>query len=395
MSQETMEWLNKYILVGNCKARPNAWHNRPEFREANGLEENHFQDPIPYRVVVDRLFNWKAISAPKANLIPVPKRDANWFDADGNPFKIVMSSEYDYKKREIIGGEQGIVKSDTLEHIATHSGKYKIHDYEQWLLQLQSNVIGDTLSILGAGLLRNGAQAYVQVALPETVQDNNSGMEFVPYIMGSTSLDGSIPSTYSAGSLLVVCDNTRDGAIAQANQSGRIYKAKHTSKSLDTDSIKDVQQALGIVHQTAESMKHEFAELAAIDMNRRQTLKVLDIIQPIPKEKDGATKRQVVIAENKREGLLHAIFRDPTGGAEWKNTALGLSNGVSTYFTWNTSVKGNRLERNAEKAIKAGVERRKALELGAIESGATFRDVDRQTMMAIAHVMNRPELVGK
>lgn len=389
MSQETMEWLNRYILVGNCKARPNAWHNRPEFRKAKGLEENHFQDPIPYQVVVDRLFNWHAISTPKANLIPCAKKDANWFDAQGNPFKIVMSSEYDYAAKQIISGEQGIVKSDTLEHIATHSGKYKIHDYIEWLLKLQSNVIGDSLSIIGAGLLRNGAQAYVQVALPETAYDETSGMGFIPYIMASTSLDGSIPSTFSAQSLLVVCDNTRDGAIAQSEASGRIFKAKHTSKSLDADRIKDVRDALGIIHRTADNMKAEFAQLASIPMNRRQTIKVLDIIQPIDKE---ASERSQKIAENKREALLDSIFLDKTGGSEWKGTALGLCNGVSTYFTWNTSVKGNRLERIAEKVIRGASN--KTLKLGPIESGASFSDVDRQTMMAISHVMDMPELVS-
>lgn len=389
MSLETMDWLNKYILVGNCNARPNAWHNRPEYREANGLEENHFQDPIPYKVVVERLFNWQALSTPKANLIPCSKKDANWFDAQGNPFKIVMSTEYDYEAKQIISGEQGIVKSDTLENIATHSGKYKIHDYEEWLLRLQSNVIGDSLSIIGAGLLRNGAQAYVQVALPETAYDETSGMGFIPYIMASTSLDGSIPSTFSAQSLLVVCDNTRDGAIAQSEASGRIYKAKHTSKSLDAERIKDVRDALGIIHRTADNMKAEFAMLANISMNRRQTVKVLDIIMPIPTDKGDRSK---TIAENKREALMNSIYNDSTGGSEWKNTALGLCNGVSTFFTWTTAVKGNRLERIAEKVIRGASDRK--LKLGPIESGASFSDVDRQTMMAISHVMDMPELVS-
>lgn len=54
-------------------------------------------------------------------MVPCSKADANWFDAQGNPFRIVMSSEFDYTNREIISGEQGVIRSDTNEHIATHS----------------------------------------------------------------------------------------------------------------------------------------------------------------------------------------------------------------------------------------------------------------------------------
>lgn len=392
MSRETRRWLNEFILVGNCKERPNSWANDPELREELGLADNHFQDPIPYKVVVDRLFSWKAISTPKANLIPVAKADANWFDAQGNPFKIVMSSEFDYKTKSVVSGEQGVVRSDTYGHIATHSGKYRIHDYKQWLLDLHSNVIGDSLTIIGAGLLRGGAQAYVQVALPVPETESTSGMKFIPYILASTSLDGSLPSTFSAGSVLVVCDNTRDWALREAKM--KMYKAKHTSKSLDADKIQDVREALGIIHATADSMSAEFAELSGIEITRRQTIKVLDIIQPIPKSKDGGTARSIVIAENKREKLLHSIFRDPAGGREWSNTALGVSNGVSTYFTWETSVKGDRMERNMEKTIRgSSTDKRGEFTLGPIKSGATFTDVDKMTLGAMAHVLDRPELM--
>lgn len=384
MSKETMEWLNREILVGNCKERPAAWHDDPELRERLGLPNNHFQDPIPYQVVVDRLFNWHAISTPKANLVPCSKNDANFFGPQGQPYRVTPTGEWkkerDAKGKEVYAyeGEQGIVRSDTFGHIATHGKGYRIHDYKQWLLQLQSNVLGDTLTILGAGLLRGGAQAYVQVALPETAFDEMSGLKFVPYIMAATSLDGSIPTTFSAQSLLVVCDNTRDMALRQSEKSGQIYKAKHTSNSLETERIKDVREALGIIHQTTELMLSEFHELASISITRRQTIKVLDIIQPIPSADDpGVTERKVKIAENKRERLMHTIFRDPIGGREWSGTALGLVNGVNTWFHHYSTIKGNRPERNMERAIKGD-----------------FGTQDRDTVKALAAVLDRPDLVS-
>lgn len=381
MSMETREHLNEFILVGNCKMRPRAWHDDPELRERLGLPENHFDDPIPYQIVKDRLFNWQAIATPTANLIPcqqVTDEDGilvwdhepeMWLDVENSsvPHWISMSTR------------QGIVRSDNHLELGNHSSSYRIHDYEQWLLQLQSNVIGDSLSIIGAGLLRNGAQAFVQVALPDTAHDETTGMKFIPFIMAATSLDGSIPSTFSAQTIYVVCDNTRDMALRQAEQSGRIYKAKHTSKSLDSNKIGDVRSALGIIHQTADAMMNELHELASISISRKETLKVLDIIIPIPNEEDqDFSIRKQTIAINKREKLAHSVFRDPMGGGDWVGTALGVVNGVNTYFTHYESVRGaTRVERNYEKTIKG-----------------EFADIDRGTVKAIAQVLDKPELVS-
>ncbi len=388
MSLETREDLQRNFLIGNCKHRPRAWHNDPALRARLGLEDNHYDEPIPYQEVVRRLFSWKAISVPKANLIPCAKADANWFyemvktdkdgntifDEDGNPVKVTQPVRV-----SPTDSEQGIVRSDTFEHIATHSSKYRIHDYEQWLLQLQSNVIGDTLTILGAGLPKRGAQAYVQVALPDTAKDDKTGIEFLPYIMGSTSLDGSLPSTFSAQSLLVVCDNTRNMALRSAERSGRIYKAKHTSKSLEDNKIADVRQALGIIHKTADDMIAEFRELAAIPVTKRQLVKVMDIILPMPE--DDASQRSITIMQNKRDSFLDVYYdRDPeTKGmmANQQNTALGLIQGFNTWNTHVKTVKGNRFERNMERAISGD-----------------FGDFDIQVMEALAHVLDRPELVS-
>lgn len=379
MSNETRLDLQRNFLIGNCKNRPRAWHFDAELQRIHNLEPNHYDEPIPYSDVVRRLFNWKPISVPKANMVPCGKKDANWFDAQGNSYRIVMSSEYDYDKREIVSGEQGVIRSDTNEHIATHSSKYRIHDYESWLLQLQSNVIGDTLTILGAGLPKQGAQAYVQVALPDTAKDDSTGVEFMPYIMASTSLDGSLPTTFTAQSLLVVCDNTRNMALRSAERSGHIYKAKHTSKSLDANRIADVRQALGIIHRTADSMIAEFRELAAIKVTRPQVIKVMDIILPMPPE--DASKRSQSIMENKRDSFLDVYFdRDPeTKGmmTNMQGTALGLIQGFNTWNTHSKSVKGNRFERNIERSIRGD-----------------FGDFDIEVMEALAHVLDKPELVS-
>lgn len=377
MSMETAEWLNQFILVGNVANRPKAWHDDPALRERLGLPSNHFDGPIPVKVVLERLFPWRPMTVPTANLIPCAKKDANFFLPErmmlagksfdkGTPVRVV-----------VVPDMQGVVRSDNFLELGHHSDEYRIHDYEQWLIQLQSNVIGDTLTILGAGLLRNGAQAYVQVALPESSHDSESGMEFYPYIMGSTSLDGSIPTTFSGQTLLVVCDNTRNAALRQSESSGRIYKARHTSKSLETSKIRDVRQALRIIHQTNDAMMEELHELSSIKVTPRQWVKVMDIILPLPTKTDADfTLRKFHIAENKREVLNHTYNRDPMA-RDWRGTALGVVQAVNTYETHYRTVKGNRVTRNLDKAIRG-----------------QFNELDRNTVKALATVLDRPELVS-
>lgn len=384
MGLDTSEQYQRNYLIGNCKHRPVArvWHDNPELRQRLGIEDNHYDDLIPHSEVVRRLFNWKPLGVPKANLIPCSKKDANYFVEKevmdpktekmvkvSLPHRISMSED-----------EQGIVRSDTVENIATHSSSYRIHDYEDWLIRLQAKIIGTSeLSILGAGLPRGGAQAYVQIALPDTVKDDKTDVEFFPYILGSTSLDGSLPTTFGRGSLLVVCDNTRNMALRQQYNSGQIYKARHTSRSLDTDRIKDARAALRIVHQQAEGMIAEVHELAAISMNKRQIAKTFDIIMPIPEVGDASSKA-ITMAKNRRDSLLEVYFdRGPTKGmmASQQGTALGVVQAVNTWATHISTVHGNRFARNVDRMLKG-----------------KFDDFDKRSVAAIATVMNKPELLS-
>ena len=386
MSMETREWLQEFILVGNADKRPRTWHDDPKLRERLGLPSNHFEGPIPYSVVVERLFNWKAQAVPTANLIPCLKNsDGNydhkpevWLNVmkDGKP---VMRNGRNVQAPHWISQStrQGIVRSDNHLELGNHGAGYQIHDYEKWLLQLQSNVIGDSLSILGAGLLRNGAQAFVQVALPQTAFDDSTGMEFWPYIMASTSLDGSIATTFSGQTLYVVCDNTRDCALRQAENAGRIFKAKHTSNSLETSRIGDVRQALGIISQTADNMLSEIHELAAIKVTPRQEVKIMDIILPLPQREDADfTERKLTIAENKRETFIETLRLDKMV-SDWRGTALGVVHGANTYATHYTTIHGDRVLRNFDRIIKG-----------------KFNEFDSIVVNAVAEVTGHPELVS-
>ena len=378
MGMESSEWYNNFCLIGHTEERGKAWHYMESMQ---GDEPNHYPGAIPFDDVVRRLFNWKPMVVRTANLVPCKQSDADYqvpmlgengkpyADDDGKPVMMpVRVTE--------VPNMRGVVRSDdpTLE-LGHHTAKYRVHDYEEWLLKLQSNVIGDSLDIWSAILLRNGAQACVQVALPETAHDDKTGMDFVPYVHGYTSLDGSLSTTFAAQTLLIVCDNTMHAANRRAESSGRQYRARHTSGSLDSERITEVQQALSIIHQTAESSMDFFHELAAIKVPPKKWVEVMDIIMPKADQK--ASVRMQKGRETKRELLDSTYHTDPMA-TTWNGTALGVVQAVNTYATHYASVKGaSRTQRNVDKVIRG-----------------EFEKVDTATLQALATVLNKPELVA-
>jgi hypothetical protein len=288
MGMETSEWYNNFCLIGHELKRGKAWHYQAAMQ---GDRPNHYPEGIPYADVVERLFSWKPMRLRTGNFLPCKPKEADLWIPQKDEDGIVLLGADDKPVMEPVKvleveDMRAIVRDDvpSLE-LGHHSAKYRIHDYEEWLLKLLSNVLGETLDIWSAILLRNGAQACVQAALPETVHDENTGMEFVPYIHAYTSLDGSLSTTFAAQTLLIVCDNTMHAANAGADRKGRQYRAKHTAGSLATHRIKDVQQALSIIHQTAEESESFFRELASIKVPDKKWVEVMDIIMP-PSPKD-------------------------------------------------------------------------------------------------------------
>ncbi|WP_179220189.1 DUF932 domain-containing protein [Rhodococcus sp. NCIMB 12038] len=93
---------------------------------------------------------------------------------------------------------------------------YEPHQYREWLLGAVSNLLGDTLVIASAGLLRQGGQAWVEVSVPETLHDGRTGFCYRPNLLAATSLDGSLATTYGRTVTATVCDNTMAIALGQA-----------------------------------------------------------------------------------------------------------------------------------------------------------------------------------
>lgn len=316
MSRETSEWLNTRTLIGFTDERGNAWHYRIEYQ---GDESNHYPGAIPVEDVLRRLFN---------------------FTADDHPLYIQVNGGY-----VEVPGRKAIVTSDSHDVLGVFKSGYQGHQYHEWLLENVATILDDDLGIGSAGLLRNRAQAWVSVEVPDSIS-TPEGVEFRPNLLATTSFDGSIATTYKRVVTMVVCDNTRDAALGE---DGQQYKVKHSKYS--NLKITNARDALAVVHTMADDFADEVARLTAWKVSDEDFRRVLDVMVPVPEGED-ASKRGITMAEGKRAELIQMYHNDQRV-APWNGTAFGV---IQAYNTWNhhnaTVKKGvSRVVRNMENVV--------------------------------------------
>jgi phage/plasmid-like protein (TIGR03299 family) len=318
MSAETYEWLNTQILVGYTDptyGRGNAWHYREDLQ---GAEPNHYAHAIPVDDVLRRLFFWNAVEAESCVRVP---------NGDGT-FRIISDPE-----------RKAIVRSDNDTVFAVFKNSYQVHQYKQWLLDTVANIIDDNdLAIGGAGLLKQGAKAYVQVELPETVK-TPMGFDIRPHLLACTSHDGTLSSTFQLVSTVVVCDNTLAGALGEKTAKHKVRHSKHSIGKLQS-----VRDALGIIHEYTDELMLELERLSTQQVTDREFTAIIEHLVPLATDIDVRPQVKARV-ENKQELLRHLYANDPMV-APWKGTALGV---LQMWNTYNHHYAGNdktRVERN-------------------------------------------------
>lgn len=334
MSKETLEHLNLNTLIGNTDQRGTAWHYRAELQ---GGESNHYPGPIPVPDVRRRLFQWTAESRRLAVETPATVTTMTHLNPDGYPMRWA-----------IVADRQAICRSDDTR--GTPMGIFKpgylMHQYEEWLLTTVANILDDTLSISSAGLLRDGAIAWVEVSVPETIT-TPEGFDFRPNLLATTSHDGSIATTFKRTITATVCDNTRAMALAEK---GQTYKVKHSRNSAMR--LAEARDALVMVHTMADDFAAEIRNLTHTTVTPTTWNRFLNAIAPLSGP-DGTplTGRSLTVARNKQEAL-DDLYQFDHRAAPWRGTALGVMQAVNTYEHHKATIRGTtRAERNMLRTV--------------------------------------------
>ena len=352
MSRETLEHLNRNVLVGQTAWRGNAWYYR---KGLQGDESNHYPGFIPVGDVVRRLASWEAAPARVAVEVPATIEDMTHLSDDGQPVRWDVQTD-----------RQAIVRSDNAFVMGLFKSGYEPHQIKAWLLDATSNILGDTLGITSAGLLKGGAVAWVEVSVPETVHMAATGVDYRPNLLGGTSFDGSLATFWKRTIQHTICDNTFEVARGEA---GQAFKIKHTKYS--GFKLKDAREALNIISQAADAFEDQVTALCQTTVTDRQWAKFLDALVPMTKDGQPLTGRGRTMALGKQDTLRRLWIRDPRV-SPWQGTAWGVLQAVNTYGHHEAIVRGaSRDERNMLNAI----------------TGQTAKD-DEETLRVLAGVLS-------
>lgn len=303
-------------LIGYTKKRGNAWHYQ---LATVGGQSNAYPGAIPVEEVRDRLFNWVGLEGTAESTVITDKG--------------VTRYEDDTRK--------AIVRSDTGRILAFPKNGYQIHQYQRTLIDNVENILDANIAIGQAGLMKNGAQAWIQVEMSETMQVQ--GVDFRPFLTAVTSMDGSLATQYVRGSQLLVCSNMLRLVLSASSASK--LRIKHTRHSLGK--VVDARAALGIIHSVAD----EFTDQVNALLDQAVTDKQWSEFVSKWAGTDSDSKRAVTLAEQ-RQSTLRTLWTEDERVAPWKNTAYGVLAMVNTYGHHYKTVKNvTRAERNIANMI--------------------------------------------
>ncbi|AXG14488.1 DUF932 domain-containing protein [Intrasporangium calvum] len=322
MSAESLDWLNKNVLIGFTEKRGTAWHYR---RSAQGSAPNHYRDAIPIEDVQSRLFHW-----------------------DPQEAYVYAELGLTLVKAE---GHKAILRSDTGEVLGIVGSKYKPHPYGHWLLDNVGALLGPSAGIGSAGLLNNGARAWVQVEVPETVS-TPEGVDFRPFLTATTALDGSASTTYLTGAQVVVCDNTLNAALKE--ESTAKLRIRHTRNSwLD---VHDARNALDLLDVTKDAFAAHVREQCNIKVTDDEWHRFLVAHFPL-KDEDRFPGHRNLEARRRVDHL----WRNDERVATWRGTAYGVIAAINTYqhhyAAGRPKTPHSRAERNALRASTGGFDK--------------------------------------
>ena len=334
MSQETIEWLNQFTLIGHTAKRGNAWHYR---ESAQGGEPNHYIGAIPIEDVKRRLFNFQLVERPLYVVVPCGINESDTMLSDGTPARTITVED-----------RKAILRDDTSDVLGIFKGGYKVTQYTESLLSDVQRLLGDGIDIGSAGLLKRGSVAWVQIEATETV--TACGVEFRPFIMAADSCDGSLARTYNKGNQVVVCDNTMAASLTSAMNT---YKLKHTKHArFDAGTVRD---ALALVAEIGAEFTESVEMLTNWSVSDREWAKFLDEVCKY--DADAKTTRSQTIADKKRDELVN-LWENDTRVNPWKGTAFGVVQANNTWAHHFQTVRGaNKAERNMLNAITGATEK--------------------------------------
>lgn len=213
---------------------------------------------------------------------------------------------------------------------------YTIHQFRETLLQPLTEIAGggDSVVIGSVGLLKNGAQAWVQILPQDNEFTSPAGDRYRYGLLATTSHNGTLSTVVKQVRTRVECDNTLSSALSERAPT---FSARHTKNSLPRITAESITAKLGTLAEYRAKMDTEIANLLSDTVSDERFGRWLDTFVPV---KADDTDRKVTFAETKRD-TLRKLWKDlPEGANNAQGTAYGIAQIADTYERFNAIIRG-------------------------------------------------------
>jgi len=309
MSRESYRWLAENVLAGFADTRRPWW---ADSAESEGWATNLFGKEVPMEKVEQLISSWTPIVAGLYD-IDLESRTQTLYDADMNPVQAVCLSDI-----EVVKSHKLVKASDTMERMSVVGADYAIHTYREWLTGTVRECVGDEAQVSSAGLLRNRAQAWVQIERPETAVGPD-GILFSPYVTLSTSVDYSLPTQINENTQMVICDNTLQIGRGQG------LAFKHTKNS--NAKLGDYRSVLSAIMRGESDFRAALEKQLAVKVDDSAFSRFLEAFVPIEDDDIPAKKTR---SERKRQEITQ-LYKGDVRVTAWKGTEFGVVQAVNTW----------------------------------------------------------------
>jgi phage/plasmid-like protein (TIGR03299 family) len=244
------------------------------------------------------------------------KNEMSTIDADGKPIEVP--------------DKFAIVRGDTSAVLGVVGKNYKIFENQE-AFKFFDEVIGEKLAIYEtAGSLKEGRIVWILASLPNTVRISNTDDVSNPYVLLSTSHDGSTSVIMTPTLVRVVCANTYTAAMSQFSIESGI-KIRHTKNMNTKKSI--AKDRLNIVSKQIDTYNEQANILGSNKISSAQLANYVTALFP-----DNPEAKSNVRTQNMRDSIVEnfELSEVPsTDGTWWK--AL---NAVTEFVDHSRSTKG-------------------------------------------------------
>lgn len=234
------------------------------------------------------------------------------------------------------------VREDTDEVLGIVGERYRIAQNAE-ALQFLDNLIGSALHLETAGSLHGGRRVWALARLPEHIEVG--GDATVPYVLVTTSHDGSGAIVAATTPIRVVCQNTLTWGVQRAARSMSI---RHTDRLQAR--LHEARRVLGLTVDYYRQFQALGDQLATERCTERQLRTALDELYPSGLT-DG-TDRTRRSREQTKQTIVELFLRGQTvgnaPGSKW-----AAANAICEHLDWYRPLRGEGARRSEHRFARA------------------------------------------